>query len=75
MATIREILATKGSRVASTEVHASVYEAAAQMDRDKIGSLLVLEQGRVIGIITERDILGRVVAQHRDADITPSPRS
>jgi CBS domain-containing protein len=70
MATIRDILATKGSQVASTEPHATVFEAAAQMNHDKIGSLLVLDRGRPAGIITERDILGRVVAQHRDADLT-----
>ena len=70
MATIRDILAIKGSRVAFTELHATAYEAAAQMSRDKIGSLLVLDQGRLAGIVTERDILSRVVAQHRDADLT-----
>jgi CBS domain-containing protein len=70
MATISNILATKGSRVASTGPQATIYDAAAQMNRDKIGSLLVLDQDRVVGIITERDILVRVVAQRRDAGTT-----
>ena len=70
MATISDILATKGGRVASISPHATVYEAAKRMNHDKIGSLLVLDEDRLAGIITERDILVRVVAQRRDAGTT-----
>jgi CBS domain-containing protein len=70
MATIQDILSVKGNRVASTRPEATVYEAAAKMNRDKIGSLLVMDQDRLVGIITERDILVRIVAQRRDAAST-----
>ena len=46
----------------------SVSEAARIMDEKSIGSVLIEENGRVIGIMTERDILSKVVAQNRDAD-------
>ena len=70
MATIREILAIKGRHVASISPNENVYEAAERMNEDKIGSLVVLDQGRLVGIITERDILQRVVAPRLDAGAT-----
>lgn len=39
----------------------SLAEAAAAMRNEKIGSLPVLEQGRVVGIITETDLLRHIV--------------
>lgn len=41
---------------------ATIKEAAARMNEFRIGSLVVLEKGKIIGIITERDILSKVVA-------------
>jgi CBS domain-containing protein len=70
MPTAKEILAVKGSRVASIHPDASVFEAAVAMNDQKIGALLVIEDGRMAGIFTERDILRRVVAQRRDAAAT-----
>jgi CBS domain-containing protein len=70
MATMKDILALKGARVASTHPDASVLQAAVLMNEEKIGALLVIEDGRMTGIFTERDILRRVVAQCRDAAAT-----
>jgi CBS domain-containing protein len=66
MATVRDILCTKGPHVQSIGPHATVLDAALVMNDHKIGSLLVMEAGRLVGIITERDLLQRVVAQRRD---------
>jgi CBS domain-containing protein len=66
MATVRDILAKKGSSVLSIGPAASVYDAARLMNDHKVGSLLVTEGERLVGIFTERDILQRVVAQRRD---------
>ena len=57
MATVRDILKVKGSRVHTIGPHATVLEAAALMNEHKIGSLVVMSDEQVIGIITERDIL------------------
>ena len=61
MSTVRDILAVKGGHVQSIGPDATVLDAALLMNDHKIGSLLVMNGGRVIGIITERDILQRVV--------------
>ena len=66
MATVRDILATKGAHVQSIGPEATALDAALLMNEHKIGSLVVLDGGQLIGIITERDILQRVVAQRRD---------
>jgi CBS domain-containing protein len=70
MSTVRDLLATKGNHVLSVGPKATVLDAAVLMNDHKIGSLVVLDQSHVIGIITERDILQRVVAQHRDPAAT-----
>jgi CBS domain-containing protein len=66
MATVRDILSKKGTHVLSIGPEASVYDAACLMNEHKVGSLLVTEGGRLLGIFTERDILQRIVAQRRD---------
>jgi CBS domain-containing protein len=70
MASINDILAGKGRHLNTISGQATVYSAAILMNEHKIGSLLVLEAGELIGILTERDILMRVVAEQRDANTT-----
>ena len=41
------------------------------MNENKCGSLLVTEDTQLLGIITERDVLSRVVAAERDPAATP----
>ncbi len=50
---------------------ASVREAARLMSENHIGALLVMDEGRLAGIFTERDALNRVLAEGRDPDSTP----
>jgi CBS domain-containing protein len=71
MATVNDILAIKGSHVLTISPGATVFEAALLMNEHKVGSLLVLQDGRLAGIITERDILQRVVALRRDPGELP----
>ena len=42
---------------------ASVMDAAREMKGEEVGSLIIVENGTPVGIITERDILGKVVAE------------
>jgi len=46
---------------------ASVLEATRLMNAERIGSLVVMQDGRLVGIFTERDVLRRVVAESRPA--------
>lgn len=66
MATIGDILTVKGAKVLSIGPDAAVLDAANLMNDRKIGSLLVMDAGRLIGIITERDMLQRVLVTRRD---------
>jgi CBS domain-containing protein len=70
MATVSDILAGKGLHLITISPQATVFAAAVLMNENKTGSVLVMEDGRLAGIITERDILVRVVADQRDANTT-----
>ena len=54
--------------VVTVESSASVQEAAELMNGKNIGSLVVVEQGAPVGIITERDIVRKVVARRRNPE-------
>jgi CBS domain-containing protein len=54
---VKDILASKGSVVYTIEPDKSVRECIGTLVEHKIGSLLVVEGDRIVGIITERDIL------------------
>src|SRR5690606_16660773 len=58
------------SQVLTIAPHGSVLEAALLMNEHKIGSLVVLDAGRIVGIFTERDVLRRVVGQQKDPQRT-----
>lgn len=70
MPTVRDILAIKGCHVLTIGPDASVLDAAVLMNEHKVGSLLVMEDERVIGIFTERDVLTRVVVGRLDPATT-----
>ena len=70
MATVQSILTGKGAQVVSFGVADSALTAARLMNERGIGGLVVTEGDRVIGIVTERDILRRVVASQRDPGAT-----
>lgn len=70
MAMVNAILARKGLFVATTPPTATVLEAARQMNSLRIGSLVVTDDDAVIGIVSERDILTRIVAAARDPATT-----
>jgi CBS domain-containing protein len=67
MATLRDFLAAKGPQALLwIQPEATVHDAAELMDRHRVGSLLVLSDAQVVGIVTERDILVRVVVPGLD---------
>jgi len=71
MATVREILGRKGAQVFTVGKGATVLEAALLMNEHKIGALVVIDDGQVAGMFTERDVLRRVVGERRDPTQTP----
>ena len=63
---IRDVLRKKGSEVHAVVPHATVIDAVNVMNDHHVGAVLVLEAGDPVGIFSERDVLVRVVAAHRD---------
>ncbi len=63
---IGDILRRKGEDVCSVGPLATVIDAVNTMNDHRVGSVLVLEDGYPVGIFSERDVLVRVVAAHRD---------
>ena len=60
-APITAILDRKGRNVFSVSPTMTVSEAVAEMNGHRVGSVLVLDAGGLVGIFTERDVLRRVV--------------
>ena len=50
---------------------ASVRAAIDTMKRERLSCVLVVEQGQLVGVFTERDVLTKVAAQDVDVDRTP----
>jgi CBS domain-containing protein len=67
MTTVRQLLEGKGSEVASIAPDKSVYDAMQLMAAKNIGALLVLEDGKLAGIVTERDYSRKAYLQDRRA--------
>jgi CBS domain-containing protein len=63
---IRDVLRRKGKDVYSVGPLATVIDAVNVMNDHHVGSVLVVEGGCPVGIFSERDVLVRVVAAHRD---------
>lgn len=63
----RNLLAIiSGRPLVIAEPGTTVSAAAKEMRAKSVGSVLVVEQGRLVGIFTERDLLNRVVAVELD---------
>ena len=65
MTTVRQLLQGKGSEVASIGPDNSVHDAMQLMAAKNIGALLVLQDGKLAGIFTERDYSRKAYLQDR----------
>lgn len=69
--TIESLLRFKGREVWSIAPTATVYEAIARMSDRGVGALLVLSEGRLEGILSERDYARKVILKERSSKDTP----
>jgi CBS domain-containing protein len=65
--TVRTILEHKGYSVTTVSPHATVYEAIAEMAEIGVGALPVMENGKLVGIVSERDYARKVILQGRSS--------
>lgn len=70
MTTIRQLLREKGHKICSVGPESTVYDAIRKMADEDIGSLVVIEGGKIVGIITERHYARNVVLKGRTSPAT-----
>jgi CBS domain-containing protein len=63
---VSDVIERKGQAVYSVGPLGTVIDAVNVMNDHHVGSVLVMEGGYPVGIFSERDVLVRVVAAHRD---------
>lgn len=66
---ISALLERKGSVVHAVPATVTIAQAVDEMNRHRIGSIVILENGRPVGIFTERDVLQRVVGTDLDPKV------
>lgn len=62
---IKALLDRKGHEVYSIQPGQTVYEAISEMDAKNVGALIVKQAEEVVGIITERDYVRKVILKNR----------
>lgn len=71
MRKVSDILTRKGNQVVSISPNTTVIQALQLMAEKNIGSLVILENGQFLGILTERDYSRKVILMGRHSSDTP----
>lgn len=71
MLQVKHVLAEKGREIHSIGADEPVLTALKLMADRHIGALLVLDNGQLVGIISERDYARNVILKGRSSDTTP----
>jgi CBS domain-containing protein len=70
MSTVRDITRKKGNEIWTIAPDATVYEALQLMAEKEIGALLVMTNGQVNGILSERDCIRKMDLEGRTSRVT-----
>jgi CBS domain-containing protein len=71
MKTLKQLLQGKGGDVHSIGPDARVYDALKLMAEKDVGALVVMEAGRLVGIVSERDYARKVILQGKSSHDIP----
>jgi len=61
---VKEILRVKGSRLLSIEPGGRAVDAVSTMAKENLGSLVVLDQGRMVGMLTFHELLRAIASRN-----------
>ncbi|MCD6043175.1 MAG: hypothetical protein K0R40_2778 [Burkholderiales bacterium] len=61
---VKEILRVKGNRLLSVEPAGRASDAVATMARENLGSLVVMDQGRMVGLLTFHELLRALASRN-----------
>jgi signal-transduction protein with cAMP-binding, CBS, and nucleotidyltransferase domain len=64
--TARDILAEKGGHMVTITADASVYQALTVMTQNRVGSVVIMDNEKIVGIWTERDLMFQVLEEGFD---------
>jgi len=67
MKSVKTILNSKGHEVWSVTSGSSVYEAVKTMAEKGVGSLLVMDDDKLVGIVTERDYARKIILEEKSS--------
>ena len=70
MKTVRQLLDTKRHKLVSIVPDATVYDALQTMSDHDIGALIVQEDGRLVGIFSERDYARKIILHGKSSKET-----
>ncbi len=65
-----DLIKEKGGRVCTVDPETTIEEAAKVMKQERVGALLVMDGDWVIGVLTERDFVYRVLAAGKEVKTT-----
>jgi CBS domain-containing protein len=71
MKTLKQLLGAKGREVYSIAPNAKVIEALQLMAQKDIGALVVMDGGRIVGMMSERDYARKVILQGKSSEDVP----
>ena len=71
MISVHQLLQRKGGEVFSIDAESPVLEAIRLMADHHVGALIVLKEGAMVGIVSERDYARKVVLHGRSSSETP----
>jgi CBS domain-containing protein len=71
MKSLKQLLAAKGNQVYSIGPDAKVVEALQLMAQKDVGALVVMDAGRLVGMISERDYARKVTLQGKSSQDVP----
>lgn len=71
MTSVKQVLDSKGHEIWSIDPRSSVLNTIKLMAEKKIGALLIMEDDKLVGIVSERDYARKVILKGRASNDTP----